>query len=401
MHLDYPQKMRLLDHFSKRANWRNQFDMNFFMDDMRKASSHQVTPTASRTVNRTGTKVHVEHKSGSALSFAIEKDRVVIVDESGTTFTYGGESAFAHQQSLSITPVKPAAHNVVEVPGTDIAVIFDGVGNKAVIIGAYQVNLPACAERPVKPVQKGAQIHVASISDALAAGWGIPPFDLADVTKLVVACDFGLELGIEAINAPAGYRIVQPELPANVTTLRPDQRTHLNIVQKPWRDTTEFEGHDVSSPRTFFVEADDAGLNLITSLDQREAIWSQGDVLHAALSTGAPPVQTVTSRTQAHHMLNLLTRGAVTRDTRGREWNYVVVETQHSLDIATKLRKAMRHEFGLTARHCSVMTYDKGLCILAMASKVLDAAAEHSHNMHEGSYADAIRKAAQESKFTI
>lgn len=398
MHIDYPQKLRLMEHFSRPAHWRNTFDLNFFTDPGRKGSTRQVTPAASRFTSTDGRKTQVTHSSGASVSFDLQNNMVVAIDESGISFTVSGKTLVS-DAALPVTPVS-LTHNPIDIPGTNITLHFDDLGNKAIILGDHQFTLPAPKEKPSIPLTKGAQIHVASISDAQASGWDIPPADMADVIKMVIARDLGLENDLEARNIPEQvvYTLETHVPGTDIRHLRPFERARF--LEKPWRDTVEFEGHDVAQPLTFFVEKDHDGFNLITSLDQREAIWSQGSVLRAALSGATPPVRTLTAKAQAHHVLQLLAHGATTRDERAREWNYVIIETPGALDVAAKIRSAMRQEFGLTARHCSVMTFEKGLCVLAMASRVIDAAARHSEVARDETHLSRMRDAARAAGLT-
>jgi len=380
MLLSYAQKQRLIDHFSSAENWQNRFNMAFFMDDAKKGVSRDIA-NLSRFVNDTGKKIIVTHRTGASLSFEKRDDgSIVIIDESGLSMMVDAGGVHSNWAQLA-DPHAFLLKNIVEIPGTDIAVHFTDKGDKSLIFGRWdkQVDIPGPLAPITTPLQKGAQIHVATLSEATAQAWGLQATQLMNAVKLVIACDLGIEPRINAQNVPESYTLYtkprDQSLPARWQ--RGDEIMAMHIEQKLWRDTTQFEGYNIPLPDNFHTEIDDGGLNVITSLDQREAIWSQGDVYHNVLESGAAPVAMVNANTTPAHLLNLLQNGAMTKDRRGREWSYVLVKTRDTLAIAPKVRGAVKDQFGLSACHCAVITFEQDLCIIAMNTHVLEAASKH------------------------
>lgn len=392
MHIDYPQKRRLIDYFSQPARWHNTFESAFYADTARKGATRQAAPGVSRHVSADGQSTQLSHRSGAGLTFRRIGGELAVTDETGRMITLHGH-AF---EKMGLSGVQPGGDDpVVDVPGTDITVFFDTQGNKFLMRGGYTLPLPASgkAPEPVLP-EGGDHFHMATITDDTARSWDIPPADLGDVTKMVIARDLGLECDLPARNiADHVVYTAETHIPGtDIPHLRPTQR--VEFVEKPWTDTVQFEGHDIALSRTFFMHRDGEKLNIRASYDQREAILSQGHVLRAALAGDVPPIRTVTARSEAHHVIALLSRAATTRDHRGREWNYMVVHTKDAVDIAARIRYALRRDYGLTARDCAVLTFDAGLCVLAMASKVLDAAAARGQSLM------AVRRAIEDAKLT-
>lgn len=377
MQLTYEKKRGLIGHLSARAHWKNVFDEDFFTTPWRKGNSRNVG-IFHRFVNDRGNRVSIEHPTGSTIKFELLGDKICIGDETGRQMVL--EAGQLKSNELVLEDVTAAAldEKTVDVPGTRICVRFRDNGDRTVIFGDLdkQIKIPFDSTQAVAtPLSKGAQIHVATITERQARAFGLDPDELLDATKMVIAFDLGIEPTLRAMNVAQGY-ILYPSAPVDglPQAWRRKLYTVGELVQKPWLDTTEFEGYDVPPPKNFYVEKDDGGINVITTLDQREAIWSQGDVLGHVSKSDTSPVRTVKANMTSRQLLRLLGDGPSASDRRGREWKYVLVHSPEARTLSPKVRGAVSERFGLTARHCAVLTMDKDVCLVAMNVHVLDAA---------------------------
>ncbi|MBU6235842.1 MAG: hypothetical protein KGQ41_08355 [Alphaproteobacteria bacterium] len=389
MQLTFANKRGLIEHLSARAHWKNVFDEEFFTTPWRKGNSRNVG-IFHRFVNDAGNRVSIEHPSGAIVKFELLGSHICIGDETGRQMVL--EAGQLKSNELVLEAASPARDDetTVDVPNSTICVRFNKNGDRRIVFGdlGQEIRIPFIKDLKIAdPLPKGAQIHIVTLTERQARAFGLSSPDLLDAVKLVVACDFGIEPGIQAFNTPESYVIYrQPDNDSHLPRQwrrKPEGPVEVQFFQKPWKDTTQFEGYDIPLPANFHVEVGDGSVTVITSLDQREAIWSQGDVYRNVASSDTSTVQTVSGSTSARHILNLLGRGAVTRDKRGREWNYVLLHTKDTLPVSLTVRSAVRREFGLSARHAAVLTFDDNLCIVAMNSHVLEAAATNSNGLSD------------------
>jgi hypothetical protein len=377
MQLTYSHKRGLIQHLSARAHWKNVFDEDFFTTPWRKGSSRNVG-NLSRFINDSGNRVSIDHPSGASVKFELLADKICIGDESGRQLIVEAGQLKSNELVLEAFEFEGTDENTIDVPGTKICVRFKDNGDRTIVFSDLkkQIKIPFVASaKTAEPLPKGAQIHVATLTERQARAFGLDSAYLLDATKLVIAIDLGIDPDLKARNTPQGY-ILYPRV--NVTGMpeqwKRGQYNEMELVQKPWLDTTQFEGHDVPLPNNFFVEVDDGAVNVITSLDQREAIWSQGDVFKKVTSDDASPIRTVKAGMTSRQLLKLLGDGHTVIDGRGREWSYILVESSETRTLSPKIRGAVSHRFGLTARHCAVLTIEQDVCLVAMNAHVLDTA---------------------------
>jgi hypothetical protein len=67
----------------------------------------------------------------------------------------------------------------------------------------------------------------------------------------------------------------------------------------------------------------------------------------------------------------MLDKGNTTRDHRGREWTYIIIETKDAPVISDQTRTMIRENLHLTGDDISIINFDNNLCILAMDCHVL------------------------------
>lgn len=424
MGITYQQKRQILAFMSDRAHWENVFNMDFFMDERRKwqSSGKKNGITVHTSPDKSSFLIVDENEGGGAITLSRAEDRQLRISDESERIMFLSQEG----QNLEIkiegagTDVSDMASEkeigldekdarVVVVPELAAYVRFYEDGSKRVFLDDASRKItfdPPLNERS-RTLQEGRYFHVVEFDLDSAENWGLSPVSALIGTKLIVSKDLSIEPDIRTFNDLDPQKAQEylayllrdewDETYSGPWQWRPKKEKQVGDIShlhKHWVDTTEYEGHFVGLPKQFYVRKTAKGFALATSLDNREAIWSQTAILNQTIDGAAKPVQLVRPNLSPRTLLHVLNHGETIEDHRGREWKCAVVETDNTATIANEARTLSRENFGLTACHFSAVNYDRNTCFLAMDAQAherltlaYDATVEVLHRFTSGASA--------------
>lgn len=405
MSITYQQKRQILSYMSQRSHWANIFDMDFFMDERRKwhTSRSQHDITLSSSPDKKSFQAVDEKQGGGSISLSLlENGAIAVSDESSRSAQVGKtgiRSAFDRQDRSEALPeihdiasaneigMGSESARLIAIPELAAYIRFYDDKTKAVFLENWGKKVtfgPPLHDRDLS-LHPGRFFHVVSFDLDTAAQWGLTPYGALNGTKLIVSKDLFIEPDLRTFNE------LDPEKAAEYLSFllrdewddsfkgpwqwRPKKIKNVGDIthlQKQWADSTEFSGYFIGLPKQFFVETTDNGFRLATSLDNREAIWSQTALLSEAAGGALDTVQTVTPKLSPGIILHLLNKGDTLADHRGRAWKCVVLEAKGTAEIAKNARDIGRTNFGLTGYHFASLNFDDHSCLIAMDAEIHD-----------------------------
>jgi len=396
MTMHYLQKQAIIHFLADPSHWVNAFDMAFFNDKTRKWKSRTEKGVTIKSSDDGMQHVMAHDKTRAWVSFSREADDIILNDESGHRLScFADDYTTKIQSDAEVLPMHsesemglrdPTAH-VAQAPVSGIFIRFDARGGKTIFFASHgqKVTLPAPEFMGDEPKAPGRFFHEISLTEAVAGTIGMDAGSLMHATKLVIARDIGVEPELPAFNVFDPDKLLAMALDFMTDKYDPDWKGpwqwrpkikpsvgDVSKLQKAWADSTEFEGHHIAVPKRFYVERRDDGYAVRTSLDDREAIWAQGNVFLDAVTGTTPHVETFSSRTTPDGLLHMLSHGQMAHDHRGREWSYILVHAHETAQLAEKTRTTMRDHFGLTAYNFATLNFENGLCMMAMDAAVLE-----------------------------
>lgn len=390
MALTYPQKQKIIEHLSDRAEWKNLFDINFFTDERRKWRNLDAASIMTACISPDGRQAYIRHHdTGATLTISRAESGFTIEDESKREYRTGGKAG----DDIQIQPIRTAAQikkvpvnaAAVHIESFGITVHMHADGKKDIFMDSEGRQLRFA--RPAFEIDKkdpaGRFFHAIQFNDAAAAAWGIRPVDLVNATKLVIARDMDIEPELRAFNALDEARAAQHLLytmteekdyswqgPAQWRPMKKKELGDISPLQKAWTDATDFEGYYTGLPRQFSLRKTDDGFELLTMLDHRETIWIHSNLLKKAVSGEIKPVRVLKREVTPRSLLNMLEHGEAISDHRGRAWRFAVYETPEAAKAAFLAREIFRQNFGLTGYHCGAISFREDACLLAMDEAV-------------------------------
>lgn len=414
----YPQKGEIIKYLSEKTNWENRFDMAFFSDETRRWK-----PTSSRGVykliNPDQSKGILAHEqNGVFIKYERKGDNTLLEDESGRkivcnqTISEGvQDSSFTTLPILTVSELglKDPSTSVAEIPGADIFVRFHADKTKTIFL--EKIGRKIQIAEPTAKIEKkstaGRYFHTIKFNRASS----LPHL------KLVLARDLCLQPDLRAVNVDdpeKGHLWIQAilnnafeeedrnEWQSELTEwdkMEAHDRLFPKSIEKDWHDTTEFEGFATDLSKQFCVALTDTDFEISTSLDNREAIWSQGAVYSISLAKRKNIIARTMDDVQTDNIVSLLQNGADFEDHRSRLWKYALIENPEAPILTNHMRKALRGNFGLSAHDCAVMTVDKNLCLIAMSHDSLAyIALAHAASLH---LMDMIQNRSSDTKLML
>lgn len=402
--LTYAQKWNIIRYLSNPAHWQNQFDAEFFADETRKWNEIS---------KKSGVRIAANHGKDKFLILYDKKDKDVdvhayvrierrgedylVIDESGRQLTITASGL--HPEQRSVLPVAkmastaelglddPKAMTMV-IPGTSCVIRFFKDGTKTLFNDAtgQKIEFPAPLAAKDRSLHSGAFPHVISFGSDTPRSWGIDVRDTQSATKLILARDMGLEPRLEAFNALdedkarayLDYLMVEEE---DMTWKGPRQwrprliksptRAGVQALQKPWKDSTEFEGYFIATPKNFRIQKSEDGFDVRASVEYREWIWTHGAILNTVMENQTAPLAILGKLDQPATFLHALEQGSRTENHRGDAWHYVVFKNKEAAAYAEVIRTNLMDNMGLTAGNFLSMAYDQEHMVLAMDAKTL------------------------------
>lgn len=405
MSITYQQKRQILNYMSQPSHWTNIFDINFFMDERRKWQTSRAPSeiVLASSPDRKSFLATDETKDGGSIALSLQEDgTLTITDESSRLARVGRLGISRTFQSADHPPDLPDIDDIaskseigvgsesarlIAIPELAAYVRFYGDQRKGVFledIGKKVLFGPPAGERS-NALHPGRFFHVVSFDLDTAAQWGLTPYGMLNGTKLIVSKDLSIEPELRTFNEldpkkAAEYlayllRDEWDETFKGPWQWRPKKIKNVGDIahlQKAWSDSTEFSGYFVALPKQFFIETTDNGFKLATSLDHREAIWSQTAILAGAADGEVNAIHTATPNLSARTLLHILNKGDALKDHRGREWKCTVLETKNTAEIAENARQIGRTNFGLTGYHFAAVNFDEQACLIAMDAEILE-----------------------------
>lgn len=205
-----------------------------------------------------------------------------------------------------------------------------------------------------------------------------PEFDLLTALKLVIAYDFDLEPSLEVSTNKNFAYVLQLLQHLDSEMVEPDQI-------EGWNDTTDIEGDRIGISKVFRIYNHDGVVDVRLTLDGREAIWSQTEVLNNALNASdVPPIQLISFDNMPRTILHLLKDGHEIKDHRQNDWVYRILHNIHSAEFAKQARIHAHKSFHVKGDEFSAICVDKGVAVVAMIKDVLQHNLRHYRPLFPG-----------------
>ena len=189
MPITYIQKQKILEFLSNPANWKNHFDLDFFMDEKRKWHTQSKNGITVSTSNDKKEIFVVHEQTGSAVHIKKEAPKLSIRDESGRGLSIQSKLLKLDDgTALTIEPITSAREfnqdtqdtNIAEIDEMGVRIGFHNSGLKTVFLADSGQKITF--EKPTSPIKStshpGQFFHVISFSLTTAKTWGMEPSDL-------------------------------------------------------------------------------------------------------------------------------------------------------------------------------------------------------------------------------
>lgn len=390
MSFTYAQKQALISFLSNPTNWRNLFDMAFFLDRKRFWKSRNFGQIATLT-SPDGSKIIITHeRNGSSLTLERLEKGILVSDELGKSILIG-EGGIEAARDLKVVPIattsQPHSDNenalaMVELSDFGLMIGISDAGHKTVFIDRLgkKILLEGTVNKPEEKTRpRGKFFHDITLTPEAADSMGLPIHGMMVGAKLVIALDMDMEPEIRLFNALDPDRVLdmavdfveekwdqgwtgpwqwRPKIEASVGD--------VSLLQKAWSDSTEFEGHFVASPVNFYIQYNgNNSYSIGMTFEGRERVWANGHILKKAVEGTTPHIGMLTSKSPPYTLLHFLKNGGSVRDHRGQEWAYAILHAKEAATLAKQARENLRTEFGLSGREASVINFDDGMILVA------------------------------------
>ena len=201
--------------------------------------------------------------------------------------------------------------------------------------------------------------------------------------QIVAAKDMGLEPGLKAFNGLATFEAAIKlqsafdqvvgdnwEGPEAWNPINFQKLGGLTAVEKPWRDTAEFEGYKAAIPTLFSIVKRDDGFDLRTSSAGKERILSRGCIFaHAANHTAAAHSLT-TAKLDA--VIQLLENADTITDRGQKKWHFVVIDHQGNFEAMRALSESADEQYNMNHHEFAVLNITPHLSIVAIQQTNLE-----------------------------
>lgn len=229
-----------------------------------------------------------------------------------------------------------------------------------------------------------------------------PAVNAYNITKLLVGHDMGIEPSLRARNTlhpdalkrfldrlpkatqygegvlesfgDIGEQIKQKHITEKIEhTIRKIKSKNIaSDIENPWRDTTEFTGYDVETPRNFSsTSIGNDTFEIRMSLGDREKMWSFGPVFTHAAQHGMEFNLDNTSISFTE-LFEAIASGQETQDHRNKDWIYQQFTSPAARQISRDIRSTLTSNFNLAREGFFVVNHTKEAVLVGVRSDVFN-----------------------------
>ncbi|PCJ99827.1 MAG: hypothetical protein COA45_03145 [Zetaproteobacteria bacterium] len=343
-------------------------------------------------------KITFEDNGTTLLIDRSKSNKIKITDEHGDALYFTNDTFKTKNNMISdVSSFSSSTEFGIDDPEAHVAIIdnlgivcrFNNDGTKAIFIEdlGQKVSFFSNSEHVQKEQLAGRFLHKISIDRSETKKWALPPENAIIFAKLIVAKDLNIEPNLQCLNEldeeKAGTILAEFLKEEYVDDWdgpeqwRPKKEgikksADLSKAEKKWDDTTEFTGYTAHLPTAFAIHHTNTGFDILTSSDNKDAIWTHGDILNTAQTEGVHPIQTINEKTAAHSLLHMLSRGHTTTNHIGQDWNFIVLESPAAKTITQHTNTIAQNNFGLTSNDYVALNYNENTCLIAMEKETLE-----------------------------
>ena len=385
MSINYFQKLNMVEHLVNCSSWTNLFDINFFNNARRKWQSTSID-SIEYSAHKNGDAVCLQHKqTASMLLFQKKEDGTVTIEDESKR-TYDKHASFSRNIVGETSPVRCDKPQTIDLARFKVSVSFFETGQKSVKFHDSDtiINFPAPIVNQKKELPMGRFFHAVSLSDELGRQWEIGHPDFINAFKIIVAKEMGIQPTLNAKNAfneNALMALYQKRIESGSPNVLRD--ADYNTLMKPWRDVTEFEGHDVATAYEFCVQKVKDGFQACFSAEHKHRIQSHASIVVQALEN-ALPVSKIPEIITADSLESVVSSGTSLCDPHKSQWMTVIFDRAVSHDIWDRLKNngaavddqhawhvAHNQDRSLGGDEIVAMNVSKDKCVVAMRESAL------------------------------
>lgn len=406
MALSYQAKQDILNYMANPKNWTDVFDADWFLDEQRKWPTKILKGITLKSSPKNTDFVIEHHKTDAKIYLMLDKPAGLwkIRDESGNDAKMP-IGHFSEHLSEPLPHIDPAFIDTIKIPDTSLKVLFDEKGRKQILHARSGLSsvLDAPSKSNPSKLYEGRYFYQIAFNiedwQTYFDDWdnfAPPSVNGFNLSKLILGHDLGVEPGLDAmntididlakryirragkINFGAGVLDALGDIGKQMTSIKiaraveAQQRGTANAdIQKPWVDTTEFNGHFVAVPKHFASHSHRQEFSLRTELDDREKVWAFGHIFkHASKYPNAISMQAKTMKPRA--LFDTLASGHDVEDHRGTKWMYRLFETKQSGLFARNIRDVFNQNLRLPTQSFFAVNYDGYTTLAAVRSDEIE-----------------------------
>lgn len=392
--ITYDQKASILRILSTPEHWENRFNLKALLDKRRKWSTKfSGRAKIARSPDNTGFFLQ-DTETNASIFIRKDSEQLIAEDESGRRIFLSNSSFTDSDAGINTGTMEEHEHYSSSQPGSVLAPIsghfisvrFFKDGRKTLFLekDALKANFDEPTERPSILTNFNRFMHVLPFNWSIAEELELSQLALLLSTKLIVARDLDIEPDLEAINELDPEKMkahflnsltdeyIDPDtMPQQWRRMKPKKAIPITELQKDWRDTVQFSGHVIDTPKQFFVNATEEGFELAFSLEHKERILSLGKVWEKAQKQQILPA-IVKPETPLRTLLAMLNNARTVENHRGDKWRFVLGRANDATLISGQTRNMARRFLGLTGDHVSAIGFNEKLCFLTMKETILE-----------------------------
>ncbi len=394
--LGFNQKVGIIDHLALPDNWSNIFNMDFFADETRKWTHKEANGLTVLTSDDDKKCKVIDADNGRSLLIEQRSNnRIKVTDEHGQSFILSqGKVKSRGDTVANVAPIqstnefgfddetaKPYIHETMGVIAR-----FNDDGSKSIFFEdlGHRVDMNTHGDGINQQSHPGQFFHKISFDDSTFKEWDIHPAYAMMFAKLVIAKDLNIEPSLKAFNeldedkaATLLMAYLEDEYdeewdgPEAWRAKKKKEKIGIEKAEKPWNDTTEFKGYQADLPSKFFIQKTNDGYDLTTSSDSKHSILAQGALLQQARKNNILSIQSVNENTATQSVLHMLNQGHSTEDHLGREWSFVVLQSNAARKIVDSMNAVAHNTLGVSSNDYAAINFSDNESLIAMETETL------------------------------
>lgn len=394
MSLNFTAKRKVIAQLTDPSNWENRFDPSFFDDQRRRwrSESYNGITVSYDNSDPNVREVLITHNASQAELLIQQQDiGFLVTDERGITLS--SNTPYSERQLINADePSISAANDTQEdlcppigIPHLNAYVQFSSNGRKRVTFEESDsfIELEAAENPTLKPLRNGRFVHANTVGmDFLNALAKFKTDPLTFVT-IVAAKDLGLEPSLKSFNglSHAGTASILQEA---LKLTEADEWNRLKkqlsnalkrsggiaMLEKPWRDSAEFDGYKAALPRNFSIAKTEDGFDIHTCSSGKERILARG-LLFSAAANGLPSLHTLPD-SGMKAVLKLLADAKTINDRGNNQWHVIAIDHKENFEGMTQLSDYAVERYHLTVDDFAVINISRTKAVIAIREKALD-----------------------------